>query len=188
MTKKNAANAGIPEQTISPKKFWGLRTAAVVVIAILTAAAIYIRGVKSFHREKLEKIKAEYNTLSQKVTAIEETKRQRIEFYKNRLLVDSPFKYAFVSADFIRRISLIRSTAIELSAIEIKPAAQNLRFSIAGRVTPAENTFAMEMTFERFFNHVKDFYDVILATSEKKPADNPRQGFFFTIAGEIEAQ
>jgi len=170
------------------KKFRGLRAAAVVVIVILTAGTIYIRGVKGLHKEELDKAKADYHSLNQRVSRIEETKRQRIEFYKNRLMVDSPFRYSFVSADFIRRISLISSSGIELSKIEITPAAQNLRFSIAGRVTPEENTGNMEVNFNRFFKRVKDFCDVILTTSKKNPVDTPRQGFFFTIAGEIEVQ
>ncbi|MCK5058214.1 MAG: hypothetical protein KAT34_16295 [Candidatus Aminicenantes bacterium] len=176
MTKKNAATT---------KKFRGLRAAVVVVIIILTAGAIYIRGVKHFHKEELDKVKAEYQTFDQRVSRIEETKRQRIEFYKNRLLIDFPFKYSFTSSDFIRRIGLTRSGGIELSKIEIKPNGHSVHFSIAGNIEKG-NKIVMESRFFRFKRAVEAFDDVILITGQKKPEDTSEKGLNFTLEGEIE--
>ena len=183
MTKNNAADTGAPEHTIRPKKFWGLRAAAVLVLAILTAGTIYIRGVKGVHKEELSKIKAEYRSLNQRVSRIDEAKKQRIEFYKNRLMADSPVTYSFICVDFIRKVSLIRTSGIVLSKIEITPTAQNLRFSIAGRPTPGDVTAGIKAELNRFYRQLKGIYEAHVTSSNP-----PGQGIFFTIEGEIEIQ
>ncbi|MCK5059518.1 MAG: hypothetical protein KAT34_22905 [Candidatus Aminicenantes bacterium] len=182
MTKNNADNAGVPAQKNRSKKFWGLRAAAVLVIAILTAGTIYIRGVKGVHKEELSKIKAEYRSLNQRVSRIDEAKKQRIEFYKNRLMADSPVTYSFTCADFIRRTSLIRTSGIVLSKIEITPSAQNLRFSIAGRATPGENTTDPKTELNRFYRQLGGVYEANVTSSKLG------EGISFTLVGEIEVQ
>lgn len=184
MEKIDAVNSRLIEKEPRPKKFWGLRIAAAVVIAGLIALTIYIQGVRGFHKEQLDAAKSKYNDVYHKVTLVENAKKQRIDFFRNRFLIDFPLKYSFSSADFIRRLSLVVAAGIKLSHIELKPMGQNVGFSIDGSASAAGN-MNPETTFLRFFQDIENFEDAILVSFKKNTTITPGREQYFTITGEI---
>jgi hypothetical protein len=184
MKKRNHEVSGLPGERVRHKKFRGLRIFTGIVIAAMTAGAIYFQGVKNSHKKELDKTMANYHAIKENVSRVEKVKQQRIVFFKNRLLTDFPMQYSFVSANFIRRLSLIDSPGINLANIEIIPQGQGILFSIAGNVEKG-NKIAMESKFSRFKSAVEAFDDIFLISSEKKQGESSEKGPAFTIIGEI---
>jgi len=182
---KNNTGGEVSGEPQRKKKFWGLRIFSGLVILMMIGGVIYFQDVKNTHQKELDNAKADYRAIKEKVSRVENIKQKRIDFFKNRLLADLPAKYFFVSADFIRRLSLIAAPGITLSGIEITPGRHSVRFSIAGSVTRTNQTI-MESRFFRFKQAIEAFDDVMLVSGQKKREETAGRGLDFTIEGEIE--
>ncbi|MCI0470538.1 MAG: hypothetical protein L0Y73_02660 [Candidatus Aminicenantes bacterium] len=187
MEKIDAVNAELIDKKPRPKKFWGLRIAAVAAAAGLIALTIYIQGVRGFHKKRLEAARSKYDEVYHKVSLVENAKKQRIDFFRNRFFIDFPVKYSYSSADFIRRLSLIAAAGIKLSNIELTPAGQNVGFSIDGSASSIDN-MNQETAFLRFFQRIENFEDAILVGFKKNSNVIPGKALYFTITGEIIAE
>ena len=179
-------NSGVdsPGGQVRVKKFWGLRIFTGLIIFGMITGAIYFQGVKNTHQKELDKAKANYQALKENVLRVENIKKKRIDFFKDRLLTDLPFQYSFMSADFIRRLSLVAAPGISLSSLKIEPKVQGILFFIEGNVEKG-NKIVMDSRFFRFRQAIEAFADVILVTGQKKQEDAPDKGLTFTIEGEI---
>ncbi|UCH94343.1 MAG: hypothetical protein JSV88_29305 [Candidatus Aminicenantes bacterium] len=154
------------EKARKPKRLIGLGIFTAVILAILTAATLYFQNIKDSYIKDTKKINQTYLWLSENAAAIEETKKQRADYYKRRYYLDFPLKYSYSAANFVRRLSLIATKEIELIEIEINPAVESLTFLLKGRIK-ADNNIETRAKFMEFFRELKQFEDILHIESSK---------------------
>jgi len=172
----------------------GLAIAAAIIAAILIVSTFYFQNIKGSYEKKIENIRGTYLSLSKNADAIEETKKLRADFYKQRHYLDFPLKYSYSAANFVRKLSLITAEAVELIEIEINPVNQGLTFSLRGRIN-VDNNIESRSKFLKFYQAMKQFEDILHTESskvnvqpeEEKPGPGgKRGGLYFTIDGELD--
>lgn len=188
-----------------PKPFLGLAISAVIIAAVLTAGILYFQNIKESYKKKIENLRDTYQDLNRDASVIEETKRQRINFYKRRHYLDFPLKYSYAAADFIRRLSLIVPGKIKLIEVEINSADQSFTFLLYGKIK-SDNNIKTKSKFLEFYRELEQFEDLIHIKSSNlkvKPGENKsgthktkspvktgskdkQTELYFTINGEIE--
>jgi len=165
----------------------GLLITGGIILIILIASTIYFENIRGPYKKEVEKIKETYLSVSKNADIIKTTKKQRVDFFKRRFYIDFPLKYAYSTANFTRKLSLITPKEIELLDMEIKPANQSFTFLLNGRVR-ALSDISAQLRFREFYRTLERFEDVLQITSstDKKNAGQIR--FYFTINGEAELQ
>ncbi len=211
MTRKKILNL-FPEEFTEkerlPRRLVGLGISTTVIASILIAGAVYFEGIKASYRQDIEGTKKTFQSLSRNAGLIEETKHQRVDYFKKSFFAEFPPRYSYSAANFIRRLSLIATGDIRLRKLEIKPRGQDFAFVLTGSIAAGDNIAALG-TFNRFFRKLKEFEDMMdvnFSTIKVNAGDN-RGGratagqnrddgletqnqveLFFTVNGEIELE
>jgi len=183
------------KQPEPPKRYpKGLAISAAIIVAILIGSTVYFQNIKGSYEKKIENTRETYISLSKNADAIEETKRLRADFYKQRHYLDFPLEYSFTAADFVRELGLTAAAAIELLEVDIDPVIQGLTFSLKGQIKAGDNIEARSK-FREFYQALRQFENMLHIDSsrvnakpgEKKPAPGEKQvRLYFTIDGELE--
>ncbi len=168
----------------------GLWIFAAVIAIILTGSTFWLEKVKSSYKQDIERTQKTYLSVSQNAAAMEETKRRRVEYFRNRFFADYPSRYSYGAADFMRRLSLIDARGIELVKLEIIPHGQDMAFNLNVGVTAGNNSRAQGI-FSRFYPALKNFEDIIeinFSTANAAPAPRGKVKLLFKIDGTIELE
>lgn len=170
----------------------GLWIFAVVIAIILTGCTFWLEKVKSSYRQDFERTQKTYLSVSRNATAMEETKRRRVEYFRNRFFAGYPSRYSYGAGDFMRRLSLIDARGIELVKLEIIPRGQDLAFNLNIGVTANNNSRAQGI-FSRFYQALKNFEDIIeinFSTTNvaPTPAIRGKVKLIYKIDGAIELE
>jgi len=183
----------------------GLSISTIIILAILAVSTAHFEKIKSSYKEDLEKIDKTYRSMMGNMSVIEKTRKDRADFYKRRFYIDSPIKYSYAAADFIRRLSLVANEDVELMELEIEPFTQTFKFLLTGKINAPDN-IAAQFKFLRFYQSVKRFEDMVRVESSNvkvnagennkkriaeenpgQPGTNKKQvELYFTITGEVE--
>ncbi|MGE5340738.1 MAG: hypothetical protein ACM3SY_04570 [Candidatus Omnitrophota bacterium] len=180
----------------------GFSISGAIIACILFGSVFYFENIKKSYVEDIAKIKKSYTPLDQNIRMIEETKKNRANYYKRRFYMDFPIQYAFAASDFVRKLSLIAASPIELSEIEINPGAnQSFTFLLNGRIQGNDNVDTQNKFLE-FYQAIKEFENVLRVDSSnvnvnpeandgKTPMNSEikkKVELYFTINGEVDAQ
>jgi len=142
--------------------------------------------------------------MSTNAAIIDNTKRERVNFYKRRYFIDFPGQYSFSAANFVRTLGLISPPHIELKELEITPGSQTFHFVLTGRIKAENNTDA-QVKFLEFFQSLKEFEEILRVDSSNvnvnagdekdlnisQDTKHPEKALqkaqlFFTFNGEVE--
>lgn len=179
-----------------PRRMVGIWIFGIVVAILLTGATAWLEIIKRSYRLDIEGTQKTFQSLSQNAAAMEETKRRRVEYFKNRFIADFPARYAYGAADFMRRLSLVNARGIEPVKLEINPHGQDLAFNLHVAVTADNNDRAREI-FSRFYQALNDLdgmVEINVATPTpgagelKNTAPRGKVKSFFHINGVIEPE
>ena len=192
------------EKARMPGRLLGLGISAAIIAAILTGSTLYFQNIERSYEKDLENMGKTYLALSKNAAVIEETRRQRADFYKRRYYIDFPLEYSFAAANFVRQLSLIATEEIELKEIEINPANQSFTFLLSGRIKAGTNIEARSKS-RKFYRELRQLEDLIRIESpevnvnprQAKPGLSPKKQdnahrekkeveLYFTIDGEVE--
>ncbi|HLP46529.1 MAG TPA: hypothetical protein VK469_11300 [Candidatus Kapabacteria bacterium] len=168
-----------------PRRMVGLKIFTIVIAVIMAGSTTWFEMEKYSHRKVRNQIQNTYRSLSQNATAMEDTKHQRVEYFKNRFLADFPSRYSYGAADFMRRLNLIDARGIVLDKLEISPHGQDLAFNlIIGVNAPGSSAQGI---FSRYYQALKDFEGMVeINFSSMKPdTGNIKK---FKIIGAIELE
>ncbi|MCK4766419.1 MAG: hypothetical protein KAW12_29760 [Candidatus Aminicenantes bacterium] len=187
MSKKNNENSRYTEKKSRGGRYVGLKIFSGIVSVALIAATIHIQGVKNVHKKELVKISLQFQDLNEQVSQIENTKKKRSDFFKNKFLIDYPPRYSFAVSDFTRRLSLTAPGGMKFDSMEIRPGPRNFTFSLSGRVKPAESGKMNRLFFE-FYRELESFDNLMHVVPSKKEVDAAGRGLFFSIDGEVEVE
>jgi hypothetical protein len=163
------------------------RVLLAVIAAFLIAGVVHFERVKNAYKQEIAEIRKTYDPLIQNAALTEETKKKRVDFYKRRLYIDSPVRYAYAAADFIRKITLIAPKEITFSEIRLQPADQAFTFSLTGRLN-ADNKTDVHMIFYWFRRYIMRFEEVFRLKPAKKKYETAagHVELYFTLRGEVQ--
>ncbi len=183
----------------------GLTISTIIIATILSGSIFYFEGIKNSYKSDVKEMEKIFLSLGKNSTMIMETKTQRIDLFKRRFYLDFPARYAYSTAEFTRKLSMIATTNIELLDLEMTPTNQNFKFKLDGRIT-AEDNVRVQSQFLTFYQQLKEF-DYMLNISSSKITVNPGEGgarqgggdvlpaagqkesiLYFTIDGEVEPE
>jgi len=184
-----------------PRRLLGLGISTAVIVSILIAGIVYFEGIKGAYRQDIQGIQKTFRSLSRNAGMIENTKLQRVDYFKKSFFMDFPPRYSFSAANFIRRLSLVTGKDIRLGKLEIKPGGQDFSFVLTGSIASGNN-IAAQGIFNRFSRELKEFEDMIdvsFSTAKANAGNNPggrpaeaRTGdqveLYFTVNGEIDLE
>jgi len=184
-----------------PRRLLGLGISTAVIVSILIAGIVYFEGIKGSYRQDIREMQKTFRSLSKNAGIIENTKLQRVAYFKKSFFVDFPPRYSFSAANFIRRLSLITGEEIRLGKLEIKPGGQDFSFVLTGGIASGDNIAALGI-FNRFSRELKEFEDMIdvsFSTTKVNAGNNPggrpaaartreQVGLYFTVNGEIDLE
>lgn len=154
------------ERDKKQKKHLGLKISAGIIVVILMGCTIYLQRTKGSLNQELKERAKVYSSLDKKIKEIKNTKDQRADFFIKLFLLDFPVKYAHSAADFLKALSLIVSSDIKLSEIEINPVNQNIVFLIRGKSCQGNNKNPFS-NFLRFYNRLENLEGVIRISYNK---------------------
>jgi len=211
MTGKKVLNL-FPEEFTEkerlPRRLVGLGISTAVIASILIAGTVYFVGIKGSYRQDIKGTQKTFQSLSRDAGLIENTRHQRVDYFKKSFFAEFPPRYSYSAADFIRRLSLITAEDIRLGKLEIKPRGQDFSFVLTGSIASGDNIAALG-AFNRFFRKLKEFEDMveinfstIKINAGVNPGGRPAAGrnrdegtetqnqveLFFTVNGEIELE
>jgi hypothetical protein len=193
------------EKARMPSRLIGLGISTAIIVAILSGSTFYFQNIKGSYEKDIENIQKTYRSLSKNAAVIEETKAQRVDFYKRRHYIDYPLKYSYTAASLLQRLSEIAPAEVELIEMEMNPAPQSVTFLLTGRIRAGNNIDA-QSSFLAFYQELKLFEDILHIESsnvnvnpgEAEPGRSPRKTgdetgtgegqveLYFTINGEVE--
>ena len=169
----------------------GLWIITIVSVVILTGTTIWFEKVKKSYQKDIDRTQKTYLALSQNATDMEETKRRRVEYFKNLFFADFPSRYSYGTADFMRRLSLVNVRGIELVKLAITPHGQDLAFDLNVCATANTNNRAQEI-FSRYYRTLKNFENMVeINYTDTNPNTLIPQGKmkpYYKIVGVIELE
>ena len=152
------------ERARRPARLIVMGVAAVILIGALIVGTVYFENIKAGYKEDIKKIQKTYDELTVNASSISRTKQQRAEYFTRRFYIDFPVKYSYSAADFIRRLSLVTTSEVELVHLEVMPGNQSFTFKLDGRIK-AEDNIRAQSRFLRFYQRIKVFENMIDAKS-----------------------
>ena len=184
-----------------PRRLLGLGISTAVIVSILMAGIVYFEGIKGSYRQDIQGVQKTFRSLSRNAGIIENTKLQRVDYFKKSLFADFPPRYSYSAANFIRRLSLITGEDIRLGKLEIKPGGQDFSFVLTGSIASVDNIAALGI-FNRFSRELKEFEDMIevsFSTTKVNAGNTPgnrpaaartreQVELVFTVNGEIDLE
>lgn len=165
----------------------GLAVTGGIVAIILIGFTIHFESIKSSYKKEIENTKKTYLSVSKEAEIIEKTKQQRVDFFKRRFYIDFPLKYAYSTANFFRKLSLISTQGIEFTEMETNPANQTYTFLLKGRIKARDKNTA-QSRFREFYRKLEKFEEVLQITPATGSENTGPGGFYFTVNGEVEPE
>jgi hypothetical protein len=173
------------------RRFWGLITTAIVILAILLAGVVWLERQKASQNEKYNRIYDLYLSLNQKAENIDKTKNFRIKFFKNKFLTNMGKSYANCVSNFIGQLGLWANKEFNINTLEVIPLDQNFSFTIKGFINTSLKRYA-SVQFQKFYQQLKNYETMVTINlnrvDAKNPTGNPGGILFFAINGEVETE
>jgi hypothetical protein len=177
---KEAAESG----DIRPRqRRWGFFFVGGIVLILLIGVAVYLLNIKWTLQKEIDIIKKRDIAAGVDVTAFEDVRNRRLDFFKKRFFLDIPLYISYKSANFIGRLGLIVPPDISLTYLRLVPSPQKVTFTLKG-LKSRPKRLQRHSAFAIFLRRLESFDNIrITSFPPGEPDSEPAE---FTIQGEIE--
>ncbi len=167
------------------KKHWGLIVFLFLTVAVLAGVTVYLLGIKGDWQDDIRKTMESNVEFGGKMSLVQETRNQRIEFFLRRSIRELPHKTVNCAAGFIQSLSVMSPPFLEYRELAFKPRLHSSAFSLKGHFK-SESYELFDAQWQVFLNRLERELP-LLDFTVTLPQENVAEGDFI-IEGELELQ
>ncbi len=175
-----------------PRQILVFSLIGLAIFVTLAVVTTFYQKQKNIYRDDLKKIETEHNILQTQIDNIMKVRKKRKEYYEKIILMETPKKVSFQTADFIRELSLTVSNELSIKIIKLNIIYTDgkLEFSIDGKIY-ADSINGSLTEFGILLKKIKDLNRINVSnftspSSSNVTRDKNKISWNFIIQGERE--